>query len=144
MSWMINGMLKSFALSQCCLPRFWSVVFVCFWPSWIRIWIHLSEVRIRILQSSSKDIKKTLDSYWFVTLFSDFFSFKMMYSKMYLLKVICKFFFAFLKVTDENSRIRSWIRVRYPEVQIRRSGSVAVFKCHGSAALLWALFFNKQ
>ncbi len=49
----------------------------CFWASWIRIRIHWSEVwiriRIRILLSSSKNCKKSLDSYFFVTLF-DFLS----------------------------------------------------------------------
>ncbi len=44
---------------------------VCFWNSWIRI--HQSEVliriRIRILLSPSKNSKKNLDSYCFVTSF---------------------------------------------------------------------------
>jgi hypothetical protein len=35
----------------------------CFWPSWIRI--RRSEVRIRILLSSSKNSKKNLDSFCF-------------------------------------------------------------------------------
>ncbi len=42
---------------------------ICFWVSWIRIWIRQSEERIRILLSSSKNSKKNLDSYCFVTSF---------------------------------------------------------------------------
>ncbi len=46
---------------------------VCFWASWIRIRIHWSEVWIRILLSPSKNSKKNLDSYCFVTSFWLFF-----------------------------------------------------------------------
>jgi hypothetical protein len=42
---------------------------VCFWASWNRIRIHLSEVWIRILISSRKNSKNNLDSYGLVTSF---------------------------------------------------------------------------
>jgi hypothetical protein len=45
------------------------------------------------------------------------------------------YFFAILKVTGENSRIWSRIRIRYSEVRVRESGSVA--KCHGSRNTVW-------
>ncbi len=50
----------------------------CFWASRIRI--HLSKVwiRIRILLSASKNSKKNLDSYCFVTSFGTFYLWKMM------------------------------------------------------------------
>ncbi len=48
---------------------------VCFWASRIRILICQSQVRNRILPSSSKNSKKNFDFYCFVT-FCDFFSFK--------------------------------------------------------------------
>ncbi len=41
--------------------------FVSFWASQIRIRIHYSQLRIRILPSSSKNRKKNLDFYCFVT-----------------------------------------------------------------------------
>ncbi len=40
---------------------------VCFWISWIQIRIRQSEVRSRILLSSSKKSQKNIDSYFFVT-----------------------------------------------------------------------------
>ncbi len=43
-------------------------------------------------------------------------------------------FFGILKVAEERSRIRSWIRIRYSEVRIRGSGSAP--KCHGSPTML--------
>jgi hypothetical protein len=41
----------------------------CFWASWIRFRIHYSDVWIRILLSPSKNSKKYLHSYCFVTSF---------------------------------------------------------------------------
>jgi hypothetical protein len=41
------------------------------WSSWIRI--RLPEVRIRIVLSSNKNSKKTLDSYWLGLLFNFIF-----------------------------------------------------------------------
>jgi hypothetical protein len=64
---------------QCCGSG--STGSTCFWASRIQIRIHLSEVWIRILLwirivlSSCKNSKKSLDSYYFVTLF-DFLSLK--------------------------------------------------------------------
>jgi hypothetical protein len=60
----------------------------------------------------SKNSKKKLDSYCFVT----------------SLWVVDG-----LKVNDENSRIQSRIRIHWSEARIRGSGSVP--KCHGSATL---------
>jgi hypothetical protein len=58
---------------------------------------------------------------------------------MYLQRVISKerkkIFVAFLKVTDENSRIRSRIRIRWSEERIQGSGSGSAPKYHGSATL---------
>ena len=67
--------------NQCCGSESVSTGSTCFWVSWIRIhhsevwiWIririHSSEVwiRIRILLSPSKNSKKNLDSYFFLTL----------------------------------------------------------------------------
>jgi hypothetical protein len=79
----------------------------CFWASRIRI--YLSEIWIRILLPPCKNMKKTLDSYFFVTLF-DFLSFKNDVNvpsksnkqKNLLQKLV---FFDILKVHDENSRI---------------------------------------
>ncbi len=86
-----------------------STRFTCFWAS--RIQIHQSEVwiRIRILLSSCKNSKKTLDSFYFVTLF-DFSSLKNhvnALSKSNSRKNCVKnqFFAGILKVYDENSRI---------------------------------------
>jgi hypothetical protein len=45
-----------------------------------------------------------------------------------------KFFFGILKVSEERSRIRRWIRILQSEVRIRRSGSAP--KCHVSPTLL--------
>jgi hypothetical protein len=53
---------------------------------------------------------------------------------MHLQKVISKKpFVGFLKVTDENSRIRSRIRIRLLEILIRDPNPYQ--KCHGSATL---------
>jgi hypothetical protein len=52
---------------QCCGSG--STGSTCFWASWIRIRIHLSEIWIRILLSLSKFSKKNLDLYSFVTSF---------------------------------------------------------------------------
>ncbi len=57
---------------QCCGSG--STGSTCFWASWIRIRI-LLWIRIRILLSSSKNSKKNLESYYFVTPF-DFLSLK--------------------------------------------------------------------
>ncbi len=67
----------------------------CFWTSWIRIWIHQSEVWIRIpipiriwiFLSPSKKVRKTLIPTALLLLF-EFLSLKTMY--MYLQKVISK------------------------------------------------------
>jgi hypothetical protein len=64
-----NSPMETFFLSVCWINDFGrsgSVGSVCFWAS--RILIHY-EVRIRILLSSSKNSKKNLDSYCFVTSF---------------------------------------------------------------------------
>ncbi len=63
------GSTLSLGSHQCCGSG--SVGFVCFWASQIRIRIRQSQVRIRlwILLSSSKNIKKNLDFYCFVTSF---------------------------------------------------------------------------
>ncbi len=50
---------------QCCKSG--SVGSICFWASRIRIQIHLSEIQVRILLSSSRNSKKNIDSYYFVT-----------------------------------------------------------------------------
>jgi hypothetical protein len=44
-----------------------------------------------------------------------------------------KIFFCILKVTEERSWIRSWIRIHQLEVRIRGSGSA--LKSHGSPTL---------
>ncbi len=110
---------------------------ICFWTSWIRIWI-------RILLSSSKNSKKNLDSYCFVTSF-----------RLFIFEILCRcipsksnkqenfflhqFFVGVLKVNDENSRIR--IRIHLSEAWIRGSGSGFTPKCHGSATLVFLFNF---
>jgi hypothetical protein len=98
---------------------------ICFWASRIRIhssvvWIRIRLwPRIRILLSASKNSKKNLDTYCFVTSFG-LFIFENdvnVPSKSNKQKNILQnlFFVGILKVSDENSRIRihtkmSWIR----------------------------------
>jgi hypothetical protein len=41
------------------------------------------------------------------------------------------FFVAVLKVTDEKSRIQSWIQIRQPEVLISGSGSIPKYPGSG-------------
>ncbi len=88
----------------------------------VRFWTF----RIRILRSSSKNIKKKLDFYCFGILY-DFLSLKNEVSVPSKSKKNRKFLFVgILKATDEKSRI--WIRKSF--VRIRGSGSVQKF--HGS------------
>jgi hypothetical protein len=66
---MIQRNRKTTYGKQCCGSESGSTGSTCFWASRIRIRIHLSEVWIRILQSSCKNSKKNFDSSYFVTLF---------------------------------------------------------------------------
>ncbi len=108
--------LKDLYRNQCCGS-------ICFWASWI-------------ILSLSKNRKKNIDSYCFVTFF-DFLSLKNYVnvpSKSITQNNLENenFFVDVLKVTDEISRIR--IRIYLSEVWIR--GSESVPKFHGSATLI--------
>ncbi len=108
---------------QCCGPE--SVGSVCFWV-FLRIRIHKYEglIRLRFLLSTNKNtkiVRKYLDSYRFVTSFWRFIfekwckcNFK---NKQKTLEKQKKFL-AILKVTNENSRIRSRIRILLSKVRI--------------------------
>jgi hypothetical protein len=107
-------------------------VSVCFWAFWI--WIR--EYFVRILPSISKTINKNLVFCCSVTaLLGDFLSLKTDVNvptesnKQNKLEKNL-FFVSILEVTDEKSRIRSWIWIRKSNVLIRGSGSV--LKCLGS------------
>ncbi len=89
-------------------------------------WIRL-EIRLRILPSSSKNSKKNLDFYCFVT-FYDFLSLKN-YVNLSVFRIHIRIFYQCFWA----SRIRIWIRKS--EVRIRRSGSAYVPQCHGSLTL---------
>jgi hypothetical protein len=56
-----------------------------------------------------------------------------------------RFLVAILKVTDENSRIQSQIRIRIRKSEVRIRGSGSVPKCRGSAKLglknFWKSYF---
>jgi hypothetical protein len=101
-------------------------------PTSDRLWI-------RILPSLSKNNKKNLDFYCFVTSFR-LFMFEN-YVK-YIQKVICRktfltkfVFVGILKVNDENRRIRIRIRIHLSEPWICESESGSTPKCHGTATL---------
>ncbi len=134
-----------YGFGQCCRFRsesgstgstcFWASGSTCFWASWILI---------RILLSLSKNCKKSLDFYCFVTFFL-LFTFeqwcKSTFKKYYADKLFEKnlFFVGILKVNDENRRIRIRIRIRIhslvrgmdPRIRIRIHT-----KCHGSVTLV--------
>jgi hypothetical protein len=85
--------------------------YICFWPMFLYVWAVL-----RILQSSSKNCKKNLDSYCFVTFFY-FLSLKNdvnVPSKSNKQKNFEQnsFFVDVLTVNDENRRIRIRIQIR--------------------------------
>jgi hypothetical protein len=84
----------------------------CFLASWILIRIRIFFVRVRILPSTSKKLRKPL-----FLLFCDFFMnfylcrmIKCTFKKEMSIKI---FFVGILKVTDELSRIRIRIRIRW-------------------------------
>ncbi len=116
------------------MTSLWLFIFSLLAPesaSWIRIC--KSELRIRILLSSSKNGKKTLIPTVLRHLF-DLLSLKNdvnapSKSNMQENFFINLFVVGVLKVNDENSRIP--IRIHLSEAWIRGSGSV--LKCHGSA-----------
>jgi hypothetical protein len=92
---------------------------------------------IRILLSPSKNSKKNLDSYCFVTSFWHFIfeNDVNVPSKVISKKLVKKIVFVgVLKVNDENSRIR--FRIHKSEAWIRGSRSGSTPKCHGSATLI--------
>ncbi len=102
----------------------------------VRIWI-----RIRILLSTSKNNKKNLDSYCFVSYFW-LFIFKNDVnapSKSNKQKIFNQknyyFFAVILKVNEENNSIQIRIRIHWSEAWIRGSRSGSTPKCHGSATL---------
>jgi hypothetical protein len=84
--------------------------------------------------------KKNLDFYCFL-LFCDILALKNDVNVvMYLQKKQKKYFFGIVKVTDENSRIRIWIRKSV--VRIRKSGSGP--KWHGSGTLPDRIEFSER
>jgi hypothetical protein len=102
---------------------------LCFWASWI--WIRKPEVRIwiRILLSSSKNSKKNIDSYcyvtslWLFTLKNDV----NVLSKSNKQKNLLAFWRSMTKIAGSGAGSIS------QETRIPGSGSVP--KCHGSATL---------
>ncbi len=110
-----------------------SVGSVCFWASWIRIRHYFVRIqiciRIRILPSTSKKLRKTLispffvTSYWLLSLKTDV----NVPSKNIKQKTLKE---NLLSVTEEKSRLR----IRKSVVRIRGSGSVS--NCHRSTTLL--------
>jgi hypothetical protein len=131
-------------LNHCCGAG--SVGSKCFWVSWIRIRIHKSKVRFRILYQQAKIVRKSLiPTGTVLLLLFDFLSLKNdvnvpLKSNMQKHYFSNLFFGSILKVSDENSRIRIRIRIRIgiwihlSEPWIRGSGSIP--KCHGSATLV--------
>jgi hypothetical protein len=88
-----------------------------------RIWSHKYERRIRILLSSSKNSKKNLDPTDFFMTFLSLKNDVNVPSKRIKQKTLeANFLVAVLKVSDENGRIRSRIRIRTKMSQIRNTG----------------------
>jgi hypothetical protein len=99
----------------------------CFWATWIRIRIHYSDVwiRIRILLSPSKNSKKKLASYCFVTSFWLFIfeNYRNGPKKVKSKKILLLVFVSILKVNDENSSIRIRIRIHTKMSWIHNTGA---------------------
>ncbi len=126
---------RNVGLYQCCGSGSGPVGSVCFWS-------HGSgsisqKVWIRVLLSISKNSKKNLDSYCFVTSFWHFIFAKLCTCtvpfKSNKKKNLKKFFLAFLRSMTKI------IRIHWSEAWIRgsRSGSGSTPKCHGSATLVF-------
>ncbi len=97
-----------------------SVGSICFWTS--RIWIHLSEIwiRIRILLSSSKNSKKNIDCYCFVTCFWLFISkIQKVISKKKLGNFLLTSWRSLTKITGSGYEYGSLVRGLDPWIRIR-------------------------